>query len=960
MELRRLCALLGETARGHRTVALIGGEPGIGKTRLLTAGLAHAADQGIRVISGEADELGRHQPFAALAEALAREPDGSALAPVHLLLRGQDDGRRAGGHGDLTFQVVDGLVAAFEELSSAGPIVFALEDLHWADPSTLRVLRSMVRRLCDRPVGFLATVRRLPRSRELQGLLDTLVAEGAEAISLEPLPDDAVVALAATLIGARPGPRLRSRLASTGGNPLLVIEYLRALADDRAILQVDGTAETDNDALEPALRATILRRLGRVGDAAGRLLEIASVLGTSFRLADLAAITSRPAAELLAPVREAMRAGLVADDGDHLVFRHELVREAIYSDLPSAVRKDLHREAGQVLARSGAPVGRIAEQLALGAPVGDAETVKWLRTAARQAARGSPVAAASLLERALRIGGPQSPERQAITAELIPLLVMTGRLTEYERLRETLGPEDVLDPPQLAGYRLGVAHALVRRGRWRDAAEQLAPANRQPAGGPPALALGPRSFIQLVAGNVGAAARDAAASLAAAEQTSSQAGTVTALMTLTWVKAAAGDLEEAVVLGSRAVAVARRSTSLFAGFLFPHLCLGGALMDADRHEEADAAFHAGIARAHELLTPAWLPYYHAGLAIKSFHTGAWDDARSAAETALTLGEETLTRWTHQPYALLARIALARDDLPAAAEAARAACAELGELPPAMGANWALWAQALVAEAEGARDDAVELMTRAWHTVPELRHLFGNRLIPADTVRLALAAGDQNLATHVTAAVEALADRIGSPAASAAALRCRGLLNDDPETLLRAATTYQHSARIFEHALACADAAVALARAGRATEARPMLDRALAGYHRLGATRESARAIAMLREHGIRRGERGPRRRAATGWPALTRTELAVTRLVAEGLTNRRVAARLFISRYTVETHLKHIFAKLEVTTRAELTAIAIRHGQREDVTDHPARPAQEAGGHEPRSTGDTASRVPGR
>jgi DNA-binding CsgD family transcriptional regulator len=114
------------------------------------------------------------------------------------------------------------------------------------------------------------------------------------------------------------------------------------------------------------------------------------------------------------------------------------------------------------------------------------------------------------------------------------------------------------------------------------------------------------------------------------------------------------------------------------------------------------------------------------------------------------------------------------------------------------------------------------------------------------------------------------------------------------------------------------------RDGQADRARGFLDQAAAGYERLDAARDLARAEAVLRDLGIRRGRRGPRGRPKYGWPSLTETELTVTRLVAEGLSNPQIGERLYVSRRTVQTHLAHIFAKLDISSRAQLAAQAAR------------------------------------
>jgi DNA-binding CsgD family transcriptional regulator len=196
----------------------------------------------------------------------------------------------------------------------------------------------------------------------------------------------------------------------------------------------------------------------------------------------------------------------------------------------------------------------------------------------------------------------------------------------------------------------------------------------------------------------------------------------------------------------------------------------------------------------------------------------------------------------------------------------------------------------------------------------------------DLIRLALASGDAERAQVVAAAVAGLAERNQVPSLTAAALRCRGLADDDPETLDAAAQAYQPGTRPLELAGACEDAGAAFARHADPGRARPLLEQALAIYEGLDAGRDLARAEAVLRAAGIRRGRRGPRGRPQYGWASLTPAERAIADLVADGLTNPQIGARLYISRRTVHTHLTHIFAKLDIASRAQLAAQVTRHG----------------------------------
>jgi DNA-binding CsgD family transcriptional regulator len=157
-----------------------------------------------------------------------------------------------------------------------------------------------------------------------------------------------------------------------------------------------------------------------------------------------------------------------------------------------------------------------------------------------------------------------------------------------------------------------------------------------------------------------------------------------------------------------------------------------------------------------------------------------------------------------------------------------------------------------------------------------------------------------------------------------ALRCRGLADDDPEALQASVAAHGRGSRPLLLAMACEDAGNCLVRHGQAERARPLLDRAAGGYERLGAARGLARAEAALREAGGRRGRRGRRGRPRAGWDSITPIEHSVADLVAEGLSNPQIGKRLYISSRTVQTHLAHVFAKLDISARAQLAAEVTR------------------------------------
>ena len=369
-EIAVLGEVLDRVAAGRLAVALIDGEGGIGKTRLLNVVLEDARGRGMQVLSGRAEELEQTRPFGVMTDAFscARSSPDPRRAFIGGLLAG------GGEYGPITvtsdpglrFRVVDALADLAEELALSGPLLIGLDDLQWADASSLLTLNALARRAGYLPVGLIACFRPLPRAPELDRLIASLLSAGGRQLSLGGLTEHAVTDLVADMVTAAPGRRLLAGISGAAGNPLFVTEMLGALAQEGMIETSGGRAEVAQVTLPPTLRLTILRRLSFLPDDTLQALRAASILGSSFTVTDLSATTARPALELFAALAGGITGRVLEDDGDRLRFRHDLIRDALYEDLPPAVRRGLHREAGQRLAATGASSLQVAEHLARG------------------------------------------------------------------------------------------------------------------------------------------------------------------------------------------------------------------------------------------------------------------------------------------------------------------------------------------------------------------------------------------------------------------------------------------------------------------------------------------------------------------------------------------------------------------------------------------------------------------
>jgi predicted ATPase len=256
-----------------------------------------------------------------------------------------------------------------EERSRKAPVAIAVEDVQWADPGTLAVLAAVAQRLSELAIALVISCRPVPRDDEVAELLRTLGAEGATNLTLPALSETEVAELATRLIGTDPGPNLRRQLDAAGGNPLFVAEMIAALAGQGAIRQgEDGDAEIEAGIGVPrSVGLTILQRLSFLPRETLDLLGLASVLGSSWRIDDLARLAGVTPGALAAPLRESIRAGILDGDDTRMAFRHELIREALYQDVPPALRGALHMDVARALTRVDAPPESVVDHVVRGA-----------------------------------------------------------------------------------------------------------------------------------------------------------------------------------------------------------------------------------------------------------------------------------------------------------------------------------------------------------------------------------------------------------------------------------------------------------------------------------------------------------------------------------------------------------------------------------------------------------------
>ena len=919
---------------GKAAVLLIEGEAGVGKTRLVQQVREDAVALGARVLWGCGHPLERTRPFGVIAVALDLRPSSSdpRRAALGRLLRGEGGGldpRAVAPAPDVRFRVVDEVVEVMETVAASVPVVLIVEDLHWADESSLVAASAIVHQLHDMPLLFVATLRPAPRARELDVLLDDWVAAGAHQIELLGLGAEEVGQLVLAVLGARPGPILASIVDKAAGNPLWIVELLRSLTSEGWLRRCGVLVEAAADELPGTFRELVLRRLHYLPAGALDVLQLGAVLGESISVHHLSVVSRRSPPEVVGDLAEAFRARLLEERGGAVVFRHQLVQQAIYEDIPMPLRRALHRDAAGALARAGGDHAQVASHLLRGADKGDLEAVRWLRRAAMEAAAGAPVVAVDLLERAVELLPDGHGDADIVRADLAEALLRAGHVADAATVAEA-----ILDRPHRedADVRLTLTlvSALSLQNRATELIRRAEAALKAPAlrTGDQALVLAQASYAQTFSGDVAGGEATARRSLALAELAEDAAMTVWSLSALSVAVKTQGRCGEALSMTRRAVASAFEAPDNGARLRHPYFFLGMALADCDLVDDARRAFERAIVECETLGSVWLLPDTLLQAAQLRFVTAAWDDATAELEAGLRLAEDRGQRvLVAQSRACLAIIAAARGKLPAAKAALEGLEAIVTDDRPPYGAEMVAFAMATIAEAEGDQSGAFAMLLRFWNHDVEREIRYYHRYLAPPLVRLALEREHSDIAADVVRTVEegaALATEV--PAAKATALRCRGLLDRDPQPLVEAVLLARGGRRLLDHSGACEDAAAVLATE-QPDRAKDLLLEAQASYDAVDAVAWSARTAAALRRLGVRQGARRPHRRGETGWESLTTSERAVSELVAEGLTNREVARRLHISPHTVNTHLRHIFQKLIVTTRAELASKIARDGQ---------------------------------
>jgi DNA-binding CsgD family transcriptional regulator len=971
-ELALLDGYLRDLASGSGNAVVIEGEPGIGKTTLVRIALASLPSGTCQVFWGTGDELGQELPLSPFLDALqVRRPSANVRrTTIAGLLRGEVATDRG---ADVPAMLAEQLIALTIDEVAARPVVLVIDDLQWADPASVKLWGRLARTARQVPLMLVGLTRPAPQREDLLALRRAVDSEAR--VQLTALDQPAVAELVKNLAGGRPDTGLLRLANSAAGNPLYLTELLAALDRSGGItVTSSGTAQLAADTVPDSLPAAIADRLGFVSAATREVLRAAALLGVEFAVADLTIVLGKTVTDLVPALDEARATGILTGSGNGaaLAFRHPLIRDALYAELPAAVRGAWHRDAGHALAAAGAAPDRVARQLlrAIGGltdgsvgpnlqsgeadgprvsasitpqahltpvksgdtaieierpPVGqgmhwsagaaqmDGWMLDWLTTSADSLVGQAPGVAAELLGQAVSGIPSGSTMHGWLASRLADALYRTGDRSQAERVAErALSYAD--DPDLVVDLHWTLAQCRMRSG----SADESYTALERALGTPGItgkhrgrlLVLAARTYLYF--GDVEASGREANSALASATEATDAWATGWALHVLALRAMIQGDLSWALPIYDRALAVTETDPALTDLGLLLQVNKAIALFNLDRCDEGLRAAERAQQLADQVGTAIRQAQAHGALCQALHAIGRWDDALTERAVVPEDLKEPLAACCE--LGIAAEIGFHRND----AVTARRYLADVeqhahrtGQLPiPPL-----LLAQSLDQEQAGALNEALAVLTAAFDgnsDVGELEDLLG------DTVRLALKTGDKETAQTITAQAAALAEGSEIPHQQANALYCRGLVDRDSSVLLAAVQRYADAGRPLPRAKALEAAAECLVEAEERTAARQAFEQAVEVYEFLGAEADLNRVHAEFRAYGIRRGPHSKHRRAVRGWDSLTDTELKVAAFVEEGLSNPEIAARLMLSRRTVATHVSHILKKLNVATRTDI------------------------------------------
>jgi DNA-binding CsgD family transcriptional regulator/RecA/RadA recombinase len=915
LELEALDDALRAVAAGDGRVLAIEGPAGIGKTTLIAAARERAAAAGMTVLSARGSELERDFPWGVvhqLVEPVLRRGDererrrwfaGAAALARPLFEHAHEVGTPV--EPEAQFRRRHGLYWLVANVARDRPVVVAVDDAQWADQPTVGFLRYLAARLGHLPVLLLLGFR-----PHREGVSPLLLEPGATVLRPQPLTVDEVEHWLLDDVGGPVEARFAAAChAATGGNPFLIRELLHEVRAEAIPPTAVGAEQVG--ALSPrAVMTAVLLRLAGLPPSAGALARAAAVLGEAELsvVAELAGLDDAAALEAAAGL---VQAGIL-EPADTVRFVHPLVRSALYEDVIPAERALIHGRAAELLRDGGADVDHVAAQLVLAPRIGERWALEALSAAAWEAtANGAPEVAARFLERAA-IETPGDDEHFEVVLALGRAATLAGAPGATDHLRAAV--DLARTPAQYARAAIKLSRTLRYAGAGGEAVELLERAAARLGEGDAGLAVRIEHEL-LAASTVSFAARERLADRRARwwrDASDPPASFFDRFQFAAAAVEAAGRGEPAGTV--LALSDAARPETAGRDHLGRHLRLLAlyAAWSVDAYDRAYALAEQILEDAREGGGAELTAVALAQRAHVSLRAGRLPAAATDAIDALQLAADL-----HTPPAFL---------LTAGASLLHVA-AEQGEEPHRLAAELVddgdsffgrhlSHARATLDVAQGRVEEGLMGLL----TVGERERAIGwdgpAHFPWRSQAALALVElGDRAEAERLVAEEVRLARAMGAPRALGIALRAAGLVAAEggAPQLQDAVDVLAGSGADLEHARALVDCGAGLRRAGERVRGRELLRRG----HELALHCGGALLAERARQELLAAGAR-PRRTALSGPESLTPSERRVVELAANEMTNRQIAQALYVTEKTVETHLSHAFAKLDVRSRRAL------------------------------------------
>jgi len=904
-----------ESARdGGGRLVVVEGAAGNGKSALLAASAEHAASCGLLMRRARGNELERGLAFGAVRQLF--EPVVARLTPAECddLFAGAaalaarvvaPDGTldRQGPAADGGYAVLHGIYWLATNLAQLAPMALLVDDLHWADPSSVRALAYLAHRISDLPIAMVVALRPDEPGSPVE-LLDELRADpDAERITVAPLRHRSVDTIVRSAIPDADETLSAACFSATAGNPFYLRELLFTIAAEQ---RRGDSPPVVGEVSVPTLGDRVIRRLARIGSEAVALAQAMGVLGEGARLADAAALAGLDESAAAAAASAMQRIEVLAGD-DPVAFVHPLVRRSLYDTLSVVERDAAHRTAALRLQGTGASAEGIAAHLAAVRPAADPGVARALREAADVATRrGAPEAASRWLDRAVAENAAEPP-RAVLLHELGRVELACRDPAAIVHLHEAL--ELVAESVTRGRIALDLAEILAAAGRWEsvltvlsDALVRLGDSSAEVTVELETFRAVIRAFDPRLVGSFDAD-RDRLLRLTARPGWSARA--LAALIANVSVMRGES-LSEARALLDRGL----RDGLLFSG----HGAGGWAhtpaltalvLLDADdRALQVIDELASRALRDGELIGTLTAMGYRGWISVRRGDLATGEaEMRTCMEVSIQNGMSLLVAIgvNFLADAMLERPSL--DDFAAMVEQLPLA----PDFVATASGGFVLEARGRLRVQRGEHESGLADLRACGQVFAALG--FGPPFsFWRSALALALPADERDEALSLMAEELALATATGMTRPYGIALRAAGLLVGGERGLghLRESVTrLEGSAARLEHARALVDYGAALRRSAQRAKAREPLAAGLELAQRCGAERLVARALEEIRAAGAR-----PRRIVRTGRAALTASELRTARLVAQGRSNAEVAQALFVSLKTVETHLSHAYAKL--------------------------------------------------